>query len=297
MSKTSKSKPSLFSVPSAEELQACWELCRLQNGMGSFSIAMAYQAEEKISAVRALLCALKYVALCTGVKSLVNIDCLVERTKNRALSRGSISLERAWAFFCFQVIVGVVLAFASLSPKSLCISALVCPLFVIYPTCKRWTNFAPVPLAIVNVGMFMGWADLSAQTGRDIPWNILVPMYIGTCFWTITYEKHQNKVDDVKIGIHSLALFLGKQTKPVCMVSAACFFILMAYGGMMNGNGVCFFGGILLAGTRLFSLLSRTDVDKPRDCLKFFLDTVNVGKILLVGNTVNGYGFRRRHAS
>jgi len=45
-----------------------------------------------------------------------------------------------------------------------------------------------------NVGMFMGWADLSAQIGRDIPWDILIPMYVGTCLWTFTYEtvyQHQ----------------------------------------------------------------------------------------------------------
>jgi len=59
--------------------------------------------------------------------------------------------------------------------------------------------------------------------------------------------------------------------------------MLLAYGGILNGNGACFFMGILLAARRLLSLLPQTDIDKPRDCMKFFLDTVPVGQIILAG--------------
>jgi 4-hydroxybenzoate polyprenyltransferase len=39
-----------------------------------------------------------------------DIDALVERTKERPLPRGAISLGRAWFFFGLQVVVGVYLA-------------------------------------------------------------------------------------------------------------------------------------------------------------------------------------------
>jgi 4-hydroxybenzoate polyprenyltransferase len=44
-----------------------------------------------------------------------DIDGLVERTRNRAIPRGAISLERAWLFFGMQVVLGVYLAFTTLS--------------------------------------------------------------------------------------------------------------------------------------------------------------------------------------
>lgn len=47
-----------------------------------------------------------------------DIDANVERTKNRALPRGAISIERAWLFFALQVIVGTALAFKVLSPNA-----------------------------------------------------------------------------------------------------------------------------------------------------------------------------------
>jgi 4-hydroxybenzoate polyprenyltransferase len=47
-----------------------------------------------------------------------DIDALVERTKNRALPRGAISLVRAWIFFGLQVVSGVYLATTTLSPTA-----------------------------------------------------------------------------------------------------------------------------------------------------------------------------------
>jgi 4-hydroxybenzoate polyprenyltransferase len=44
-----------------------------------------------------------------------DIDALVERTRNRPLPRGAISLGRAWLFFAMQVVLGVYLAFTILS--------------------------------------------------------------------------------------------------------------------------------------------------------------------------------------
>lgn len=44
-----------------------------------------------------------------------DIDALVERTKDRALPRGAISIVRAWLFFGLQVISGLYLATTTLS--------------------------------------------------------------------------------------------------------------------------------------------------------------------------------------
>ncbi|KAJ6608753.1 hypothetical protein B0H10DRAFT_2226570 [Mycena sp. CBHHK59/15] len=103
------------------------------------------------------------------------------------------------------------------------------PLHIIYPTCKRWTNLAPIPLGFMfKVGIFMGWSDLSVD--RTIPWNTLIPIYLGACLWTITYEtvyQHQDKIDDLKIGIHSPALLCGEYTIPICLTTALGFLGLL----------------------------------------------------------------------
>ena len=48
-------------------------------------------------------------------------------------------------------------------------------------------SFAPIVSGLaLNLGVYIGWSDVSAS--GSIPWRILNPIYIGCCFWVITYE-------------------------------------------------------------------------------------------------------------
>ncbi|KAF7354629.1 4-hydroxybenzoate polyprenyltransferase, mitochondrial [Mycena sanguinolenta] len=297
---------SLFAFPTKTELQGCWELCRLHNNIGfwvvwiptAWSILMVYHAQTELSAMDALIRAAIYIPLCFGVKSLImtiddildyDIDGRVERTKNRPLPRGAISLGRAWLFFGLQVVLGVYLAFTVLSTTALHASMAVWPLYIIYPTCKRWTNLAPIPLGLMfKVGIFMGWSDLSID--GSVPWHVLVPIYLGACLWTITYEtvyQHQDKVDDMRIGINSPALLCREYTIGICAATALGFLGLLLYGGSLNDQGVPFYVSVGFAGVMLIDALLRTDIDKPDDCKHFFLLTPLLGQIILGGFVVD----------
>ncbi|KAF7371807.1 4-hydroxybenzoate polyprenyltransferase, mitochondrial [Mycena venus] len=154
---------------------ACWELCRLDNNIGfwvvwlplAWSISMAYHSLPEISGRDAILCGTIYVPFCFGIKSLImtiddildhDIDKLVARTKNRALPRGAISLERAWLLF---------------GEKALYISMTVWPLYIIYPTCKRWTSLAPILLGIM-------FNFINIKTGRMTNISRRITYYLAT---------------------------------------------------------------------------------------------------------------------
>ncbi|KAJ7476863.1 UbiA prenyltransferase [Mycena galericulata] len=291
----------IFALPTRTEIAACWELCRLHNNIGfwvvwlpAWSIAMVYRAQPEISASEAVLRAIVYVPLCFGVKSLImtiddildsDIDALVVRTKDRALPRGAISPFRAWLFFILQVVSGVCLAMTTLSTAALYASIPVWPLYVIYPTCKRWTNLAPIPLGLMfKVGIFMGWSDLSSD-GKT-PWNILAPVYFGACLWTITYEtiyQHQDRVDDIRIGLNSPARLCGEHTIKICTATAMGFLALLSYGGSLNDHGAPFYVGVAVAGIVLLRTLATTDINCPDQCKAMFLRTPMVGQIILGG--------------
>ncbi|KAK0200253.1 UbiA prenyltransferase family-domain-containing protein [Desarmillaria ectypa] len=301
--------PSIFSTlltflapPTRTEIQACWELCRLQNGMGcttvflpvAWSLAMVYHAYPELSGIDVLHRSALYFFLCIGIKSLImtvddildyDIDAHVERTKDRAIPRGAISIERAWLFFALQAVVGVYLANIFLSPDALHISMAVWPLYVLYPTCKRWMYFAPIPLGLMfNIGIFMGWADLTPD-GR-IPWASLTAAYVGGILWTITYEtvyQHQDKLDDAKIGMKSLAIFCGEYTIPTCATTTIGFASLMSYSGHLNGQSLPYYLAVAISGGIMFKELLSTDIDDPRQCMKFFLRTPMIGNIVLGG--------------
>lgn len=45
-----------------------------------------------------------------------------------------------------------------------------------------------------KVGVFMGWSEVTLD--GNIPWETLLPVYIGGCLWTLTYEIiYQHQVD------------------------------------------------------------------------------------------------------
>jgi len=223
-----------------------------------------------------------------------DVDALVERTKDRALPRGAISIQRAWAFFALQVFVGLYSAFFILKRPALFISAYAWPLYIIYPTCKRWMDFAPVPLGLMfNIGIFMGWSDLN-PTGK-VDWFILIPVFLGCVFWTISYEtiyQHQDRVDDVKIGLRSLAIYLGENTTYACLVTSIMFTGLVAYGGFLNGQHASFFIGIVVAGMKLVIKVVRTNIDSPTECKSMFMETPFIGLIVLAGLVSDGIYYR-----
>ncbi|KAF9451435.1 UbiA prenyltransferase [Macrolepiota fuliginosa MF-IS2] len=300
---------SLFSLPTRTECQASWELCRLHNNIGfwvvwlptAWSITMAYCAygQKNISVLDVVRLAGTYVPLCFGIKSLImaiddildaDVDGLVQRTKMRPLPRGAITAERAWLFFFLQVVMGVYVAYEFLPPPVRRISMWAWPLYIIYPTCKRWTNLAPIPLGLMfNIGVFMGWVH-TMGSDEATPWTMLRLVYLAACLWTFTYEtvyQHQDKKDDIIIGLHSPALLLGSYTKPICATTGLGFFALFAYAGWLNGQGVGFFIALLCAAAMLFSKLITTNIDVPNDCREFFLKTVPIGQVILIGLVVD----------
>ncbi|KAK0214498.1 UbiA prenyltransferase family-domain-containing protein [Armillaria fumosa] len=296
----------LFASPTRTEVRACWELCRLQNGMGcatvflpvAWSLAMVYHAYPELTGLECLTRAVIYFFLCIGIKCLImtiddildyDIDANVERTKNRALPRGAISIERAWLFFALQVIIGVFLAYKVLSPDALRVSVYVWPLYVLYPTCKRWTYLAPIPLGLMfNIGVYMGWADLAPD--GVIPYHTLTATYLGATLWTVTYEtvyQHQDKVDDVKIDMKSLAILCGKHTISICSGTTVGFAALMTLAGYLNAQGIAYYVSVAVSAFALLKGLFVTDIDKPRQCMQFFLQTPTIGNLILAGLVVD----------
>ncbi len=81
----------------------------------------------------------------------------------------------------------------------------------IYPLAKRVTNWPQAVLGLAfSWGALMGWAAVFARL--DPPALVL---YAGTILWVIGYDTiyaHQDKEDDVLIGVRSAAIRLGARS-------------------------------------------------------------------------------------
>ena len=79
-----------------------------------------------------------------------------------------------------------------------------------------------------NWGAMLGWASLHGSCD----WTAVLPLYTASVCWTLIYDTiyaHQDKVDDVLIGIKSTALKFGSATPlwltgfSVTMISSLAF--------------------------------------------------------------------------
>ena len=233
-----------------------------------------------------------------------------ERTKTRPLARGDIKPGQAIAFLAPQLTAGLAVLtqlnwyryVSSLSPKpsardspglpnaSILLGASSLSLVTIYPLMKRVTYWPqavlgtspirsppliptrfwpPIGLAF-NWGALLGW---SAVAGA-VHWPVAVPLYAGGVLWTLVYDSiyaHQDKTDDVRVGIRSTALLFGEHTRSILAAFSASSVGCIALAGYLNAQGAPFFLGTGLAAAQLALVIRRTDFNDRTSCGRGFV--------------------------
>ncbi len=158
----------------------------------------------------------------------MDIDKRVERTKNRPLAAGDISISRALVLFVFLNIIGLVILF-QLSTEAIILGFISAFLFVIYPLMKRITFWPQLFLGITyNTGVLIASAHIKHEV--TLPSIIL---YLGCIFWTLYYDTiyaFMDLKDDKKINVKSLARFLENRNYKIWLcafaIAALCFVML-----------------------------------------------------------------------
>jgi len=146
-----------------------------------------------------------------------NYDRNVERTKSRPLASGELTYPQAWTFLALQLSagLGVLLSLPHLE-QCFVWGVASLPLVATYPLMKRYTNYPQLALGMTfNWGAIMGWVAVRG----DVDWSVVAPLYASGVAWTLVYDTlyaHQDKKDDVKLGLKSTALTFGEDgTKPI----------------------------------------------------------------------------------
>jgi 4-hydroxybenzoate polyprenyltransferase len=97
-----------------------------------------------------------------------------------------------------------------------------------------------------------------------VHWQVAGPLYVGGVLWTLVYDTiyaHQDKADDVRVGIRSTALLFGEHTRSVITAFSASSVGCIMLAGYLNAQGVPFFLGTGLAAAQLARIVHRTDFD------------------------------------
>jgi 4-hydroxybenzoate polyprenyltransferase len=207
-----------------------------------------------------------------------DLDGRVERTRSRPIPSGQVSVKQAYAFMLLQMLVGLAVllqfnvftifcGFASLS------------VIVIYPFMKRITYWPQIVLGLAfSWGALMGWPATFAR----LDWPPIV-LYAGSICWVIAYDTiyaHQDREDDVLVGIKSTALLFRERTKPMLAAFYAAAVVLIGVAGMMAGGGGIFLFGLALFAAHLAWQVWIIDIDDAAQCLKLFKSNRDAGLLL-----------------
>jgi 4-hydroxybenzoate polyprenyltransferase len=151
-----------------------------------------------------------------------------------------------------------------------------------YPFMKRITYWPQVFLGLnFNWGALIGW---TAVTGA-LAWPPLL-LYVGGVFWTVGYDTiyaHQDKEDDIRIGVKSSAIALGPHTRPWLFAFYGAALLLWGAAGYAAGLGAMFWAGLISAAVQLGWQAADVATEDPADCLRKFRSNRAVGWLMLAG--------------
>ena len=207
-----------------------------------------------------------------------DLDAMVERTRSRPIPSGQVTAKQAVAFLALQALVGllVLLQFNRFTVMTGFASLLV---VAIYPFMKRITYWPQIVLGLAfSWGALMGWP---AMFGR-LDWPALV-LYAGSIAWVIGYDTiyaHQDREDDMLIGIKSTALLFGERTRPMLAMFYTAAVVLIGAAGIMAGGQLIFTLGLIAFAAHLAWQVLRLDISDPAHCLMLFKSNRDAGLIL-----------------
>ena len=214
-----------------------------------------------------------------------DLDAKVERTRDRPLPSGQITLQKAVIFACALCLIGlaVLLSFNSLTILLGFLSLL--PV-AIYPYMKRVTDYPQAVLGLAFAcGGLIGWAAYTGNLGAAP-----LLLYAGSILWVIGYDTiyaMQDIEDDGIVGIRSTARHFGEKAP---MLVAACYMGavgLMAGALMLAEADAPSWIGLFAFAAHLAWQTSRIDIADGATALRLFKSNRDAGLLLFLAILVD----------
>ncbi|AZD26821.1 4-hydroxybenzoate octaprenyltransferase [Pseudomonas chlororaphis] len=212
-------------------------------------------------------------------------DAQVNRTRERPLANGSLSLGQALTCLVVQLLLAAVLLLF-LQPLTLLLALCCVPLTLLYPLLKRFTHWPQAFLgAVFNWGVLMASVE---TTGRLQP--SALALWLGCLFWQLGYDTlyaYSDRADDLKMGLRSTATLFAARGKAWIGGFYAMTLLCWCTAGVLAGVNPGYFILLLPVALSLAYQLDQFHPDNPEPCNNLFRSNCHVGVLLLVGTSVS----------
>lgn len=250
-----------------------WSLWITANGKPSFSMLLIFVAG--VFVMRSAGCVINDIAD-------RKIDGYVERTKNRPLVTGQISLKQAILLFLVLSLSGFVLVL-QLNTYAVFLSVFGLLLAVFYPFTKRYTHFPQVVL-----GLAFAWPVpmVFAAQCNHVPlfgWFL----YLLAVLWPVGYDSIYaliDKEDDLKAGIKSTVVYFKNFDKVAIFIFQGVTLLGLFFLGEILKMGLSYF---LALGVALAMVGYQYYLIAHRKNYQAFVNNSWMGFVIFVGIVLN----------
>lgn len=210
-----------------------------------------------------------------------NFDGQVERTRDRPLASGKLSVPEAFMFLGGTVFCALLLV---LSTNILTLGVAVFGSFVaaVYPLMKRYTY---LPQVILGIAFSCGIPMAFTATRLTIP-QVAWLLIIANLVWTVAYDTEYAMVDrddDIRLGLKSSAILFADMDKLAIGILQVTFLSTLLLVAKLESLTWPFYIGLLIA-TGLIIYQQFLLKNRQRDaCLRAFLNNHWVGLSIFLG--------------
>ena len=210
-----------------------------------------------------------------------NFDKLVERTKDRPIASGKISIRLA-AIYASILCAVAFLVLINFNKFTILMALISMPLAFTYPLMKRFTYWPQLFLGITfNYGLVLACISIK----NDIS---LIPIifYFGAIFWTLGYDTiygYQDIKDDEIIGVKSTSIKFKNNPKKFVLICYLTFIASLILIGLLMKFSLFYFLFLIFSFFQLiFFQIYKLNVNDPMSCLSKFKSNNFVGFIIFV---------------
>ena len=210
------------------------------------------------------------------------IDTMVERTKNRPIASGKISVQKSLIY----VLILCSIAFLTLiqfNQKTIILGLASMPFAFSYPLMKRFTYWPQFFLGLTfNYGLLMAWVSLT----NEFNYYPLI-FYFGAIFWTLGYDTiygFQDIKDDEIIGVKSTSIKFKKNPKFFISLCYLIFCLCLLLTGFMMNLSSLFYVFIIIVLLHLFLYqIKSLNINSSIKCLSIFKSNNFIGMLVFIG--------------
>lgn len=210
-----------------------------------------------------------------------HVDGAVERTAQRPLVAGEVSVKEALFLFSILILLAFILVL-TLNWQTIALSVIALLLAASYPFMKRYTHLPQVVL-----GAAFGWSIPMAfmAVSETLPWWAWA-MFTANLLWTVAYDTMYAMVDrkdDLQIGVKSTAILFGQYDRLIIGILQILAVVLLLVIGIAKEFIWPFYLALLIA-SLLFVYQQWLIKDRSREsCFSAFLNNHYVGMVLSAG--------------